>query len=107
MASLLQLLGEYPVLLEDLLKKRAKLDAWATPERIAKTRKSLKLSQNKASAIFGSSPKSFQKYEAGTSLPCRAMKNLIFLLDRYPQLLKKLGTQLGSQQQRTGVIIVE
>ena len=107
MANLLQLLGEYPVLLEDLLKKRAKLDAWATPERIAKTRKSLKLSQNKASAIFGGGPKSFQKYEAGTLSPCRAMKNLVFLLDRYPQLLKKLETQLGSQHQQTGVIVVE
>jgi putative zinc finger/helix-turn-helix YgiT family protein len=62
-----------------------------TPEQIKKLRTSLGISQRQASRLFGSGPRSFQKYESGTEVAGTAMARLLWLVARKPELASELA----------------
>lgn len=75
-----------------LMRMKAKASKLLQPEQIKTIRKKLNLTQTKAGEYIGGGPKAFQKYEAGTLLPSKAISNLLIVLDNYPEainLMKK------------------
>lgn len=63
-----------------------------TPKQIRELRKSLGLSQRQASRLFGSGPRSFQKYESGAEVVGTAMAHLLWLVRQQPELVSELAT---------------
>ncbi|HYG86453.1 MAG TPA: type II toxin-antitoxin system MqsA family antitoxin [Azospirillum sp.] len=70
------------------LKEQA--DRIPTPPTVRRIRKRLRLTQREAARILGGGPNAFQKYERGEVEPSKVMGNLLFLLDRHPELLEEL-----------------
>jgi DNA-binding transcriptional regulator YiaG len=59
------------------------------PAEIARIRKKLGLSQRRLSEILTGSTSAFQKYEAGSAVPCRAVSMVLEMLDKHPEWLAK------------------
>jgi DNA-binding transcriptional regulator YiaG len=66
-----------------------------TPQQVKAARLSLKLTQRRASKLFGGGPRSFQKIESGAQLPGMAFAKLLWLVSRAPELLFELEGYLG------------
>jgi putative zinc finger/helix-turn-helix YgiT family protein len=62
-----------------------------TPKQIKELRTALGFSQRQASRLFGSGPRSFQKYESGAEVTGTAMARLLWLVRRKPELVSELG----------------
>lgn len=69
---------------------KAEAEHLLLPSEIRSIRKKLKLTQIQAGQILGGGKKAFQKYESGSTLPSRAISNLLRLLSDNPSLLKTL-----------------
>lgn len=61
---------------------------------VAATRKALKLSQKSFASVLGVSARTVESWEAGRSTPSPTAKNLIFLIDSDPSLIKKLRPEV-------------
>ncbi len=66
---------------------KAKTYGFMVPEQIRKVRKSLKLSQRKASEVLGGGPNAFYKYENGDVVISQAMNNLLKVLEKEPRMI--------------------
>jgi HTH-type transcriptional regulator / antitoxin MqsA len=73
-----------------LNRLKARTEGLLEPEEIRRIRKKLGLSQEAAGELIGGGPRAFQKYEAGDSLPSRAISSALTLLDRDPKALDAL-----------------
>jgi HTH-type transcriptional regulator / antitoxin MqsA len=73
-----------------LNRLKARTEGLLEPEEIRRIRKKLGLSQEAAGELIGGGPRAFQKYEAGDSLPSRAISSALTLLDRDPKALDVL-----------------
>lgn len=69
---------------------RASVDGLLTPDEIKRIRLKLKLTQRKASQLFGGGVNAFSRYEKGEILIYRATSQLLRLLDKHPVQLKEL-----------------
>lgn len=78
-----------------LNRLKARVEKLYEPEEIRRIRKKLGLSQEAAGEIIGGGPRAFQKYEAGNSLPSRAICSALALLDRDPSQLALLTARLA------------
>ncbi len=72
------------------LEFKARVDGVLTPAEVRRIRTKLGLSQQRASAILGGGPRSFQKYERGEVGVSQAMSNLLRLLDKDPRRLEEI-----------------
>lgn len=61
------------------------------PQQIKALRADLGISQREASRLFGSGPRSFQKYESGAEVTGTAMGRLLWLVSRKPELASELA----------------
>ncbi|MCF4123970.1 type II toxin-antitoxin system MqsA family antitoxin [Methylobacterium sp. SyP6R] len=77
-----------------LMTLKAEVDGLATPSEVARVRKKLGLSQVKASEVLGGGPRSFQKYESGEVTPSRAMTNLLRVMERHPEEIRRLEANM-------------
>ncbi|MBP2293046.1 type II toxin-antitoxin system MqsA family antitoxin [Azospirillum rugosum] len=75
---------------EALRTLKEEVDRIPSQHTVRRIRKKLGLSQREASRILGGGPNAFEKYERGEVEPSRVMGNLLFLLDRHPELLNDL-----------------
>jgi HTH-type transcriptional regulator/antitoxin MqsA len=73
-----------------LNRLKARTEGLLEPEDIRRIRKKLRLSQAAAGELVGGGPRAFQKYEAGDSLPSRAISSALVLLDHDPASLRVL-----------------
>jgi HTH-type transcriptional regulator/antitoxin MqsA len=73
-----------------LNRLRARADGLLEPEEIKRIRKKLRLTQEAAGDVIGGGPRAFQRYEAGSLLPSRAISNALLLLDHDPTALAVL-----------------
>ena len=73
-----------------LNRLKARTEGFLEPEEIRRVRKKLGLSQEAAGELIGGGPRAFQKYEAGDSLPSRAISSALTLLDHDPKALDVL-----------------
>lgn len=78
-----------------LIRMKATANGILFPEEIKRIRKKLKLTQEKAGEYIGGGPRAFQKYEAGTLLPSKAISNFLEVLDNYPEAAKLLKREEG------------
>ncbi|PLC48801.1 antitoxin [Pollutimonas subterranea] len=60
------------------------------PQKVARVRKKLKLSQREASDIFGGGVNAFSRYERGYATPSVALVKLLDVLERHPDLLHEV-----------------
>lgn len=60
------------------------------PQKVARARKTLGLTQQEASAIFGGGVNAFSRYERGVATPSVALVKLLDLLERHPELLSEV-----------------
>lgn len=77
-----------------LMALKAEVERLATPAEVARVRKKLGLSQVKASEILGGGPRSFQKYESGEIMPSRVMTNLLRVMERHPEEVRRLEDEM-------------
>lgn len=75
---------------EALRALKEEADRIPAPPTVRRIRKRLRLTQREAARILGGGPNAFQKYERGEVEPSKVMGNLLFLLDRHPELLDEL-----------------
>jgi HTH-type transcriptional regulator/antitoxin MqsA len=73
---------------------KAEVECLATPAEVARVRKKLGLSQAKASEVLGGGPRSFQKYESGEVMPSRVMTNLLRVMERHPEEVRRLEAEM-------------
>ena len=73
-----------------LNRLKAHTEGLLEPEDVRRIRKKLGLSQAAAGELIGGGPRAFQKYEAGDSLPSRAISSALVLLDNDPRSLRVL-----------------
>jgi len=73
-----------------LNRLKARAEGLPEPEEIMRIRKKLGLTQALAGELVGGGPRAFQKYEAGDSLPSRAVGSALALLDHDPGALDVL-----------------
>jgi HTH-type transcriptional regulator / antitoxin MqsA len=73
-----------------LLRLKAQAEGLPLPEEIRRFRRALGLIQREASTLLGGGPNAFQKYEAGEVLPSRAVTNLLRILQRHPEEVRRL-----------------
>ncbi|MCP4594452.1 MAG: type II toxin-antitoxin system MqsA family antitoxin [bacterium] len=85
---------------EVFIRLKADLDGILTPKEVRAIREKLGLSQRAAGQLLGASPKSFQKYEAGTVWVSRSMANLLRLLNADPDRLKEIAQARGRRSPR-------
>lgn len=64
--------------------------AFVEPTFIGKVRKKLGLDQRQAGQIFGGGVNAFSRYETGKTKPPLPLLQLLFLLDRHPELLEEI-----------------
>jgi len=69
---------------------KAQVDGLLEPKEIRRVRKKLNLTQCEAGKLIGGGPRAFQKYEAGDSLPSRAITSVLKLLDNNPDAIAVL-----------------
>lgn len=75
---------------KELQAFRSRIDGLLPPDDIKHIREKLKLTQQKASDIFGGGVNAFSRYERGeTSIP-KPLSQLLHLLDIHPDLLSEL-----------------
>lgn len=83
--------GDDLAVTDDALRAlKEEVDRIPSQRTIRRIRKKLGLSQREASHLLGGGPNAFEKYERGEVEPSRVMGNLLFLLDRHPELLNDL-----------------
>lgn len=83
--------GDDMVVTDEALRTlKEEVDRIPSQHTIRRIRKKLGLSQREASRILGGGPNAFEKYERGEVEPSRVMGNLLYLLDRHPELLNDL-----------------
>ena len=72
---------------------RARVDGLLTPDEIRSIRKKLKLTQQRASEIFGGGVNAFSRYERGETAVYLSTSQLLKILDNHPELLSEISTQ--------------
>ena len=88
----------------DLLQGRAnEFKARVNAERVDPTfiisvRKKLKLTQKEAGQAFGGGTNAFSRYEKGSSQPHPSTVKLLQVLDRHPELLREIYTQVPKKK---------
>ena len=88
----------------DLLQGRAnEFKARVNAERVDPTfiisvRKKLKLTQKEAGEVFGGGTNAFSRYEKGSSQPHPSTVKLLQVLDRHPELLREIYTQVPKKK---------
>jgi len=75
---------------KELQSFRALVDNLLPPDEIKRVRLKLKLSQRRASQLFGGGINAFSRYERGETPVSRSTSQLLNLLDHHPDLLKEL-----------------
>lgn len=60
------------------------------PDKVARVRKMLGLTQHEAGAIFGGGVNAFSRYERGYATPSVALVKLLDVLERHPYLLPEV-----------------
>ena len=69
---------------------RSKVDRLLSPDEIKHIREKLKLTQQKASELFGGGVNAFSRYERGETPIPRSLSQLLQLLYKHPTLLDEL-----------------
>lgn len=69
---------------------KSSVDQLLTPDEIKRIRKKLKLTQGKASQLFGGGVNAFSRYEKGEIPIYRATSQILKLLDKHPDQLSEL-----------------
>lgn len=64
--------------------------AFVEPSFVSRVRKKLALDQRQAAQIFGGGVNAFSRYETGKTKPPVPLLQLLFLLDRHPELLAEI-----------------
>jgi HTH-type transcriptional regulator/antitoxin MqsA len=64
---------------------KARAERLLEPSEIRRVRQKLRLTQQEAGRVIGGGPNAFQKYEAGDTLPSRAISNFLKVLERHPE----------------------
>lgn len=77
---------------KELQAFRSHIDGLLSPDDIKHIREKLKLTQQKASDIFGGGVNAFSRYERGETPISRPLSQLLHLLDIHPDLLADLAT---------------
>jgi HTH-type transcriptional regulator / antitoxin MqsA len=65
------------------------------PKFITSVRKKLKLDQREAAEIFGGGINAFSRYENGKTKPPLSLVKLLKVLDRHPDLLSEITTDIS------------
>jgi HTH-type transcriptional regulator/antitoxin MqsA len=82
---------------KELQIHRAKIDGLLSPDEVKNIREELKLTQQKASALFGGGINAFSRYERGETPIPRPLSQLLKLLHLHPQLLNEVIDGTGLQ----------
>lgn len=82
---------------KELQIHRAKIDGLLSPDEVKNIREKLKLTQQKASALFGGGVNAFSRYERGETPIPRPLSQLLKLLHLHPQLLNEMIDEAGLQ----------
>lgn len=76
---------------------QASIDRLLTSRQIKEIRNRLGLTQKEAASICGGGPNAFSRYESGKATVSRATSNLLLLLSKYPEEVKKLLQNTDNQ----------